>query len=88
MNAKFDPAPRPALRKAPDADVHPTTFTSAIATSGDSVLEGKKVEISARIPKKLRKEMRKAAKAASISTDEFITIAIASELQNRSRSSR
>jgi hypothetical protein len=25
MNQQFDPTPRPALRKAPDADVHPIT---------------------------------------------------------------
>lgn len=32
MNQKFDPTPRPALRKAADSDVHPITAN----TTGDS----------------------------------------------------
>lgn len=83
MNATFDPTPRPALRKAPDADVHPTTHTSA--TTGDSVLDGKRVEQCVELPKKLRKQMRKVAKEAGMSVDEFVTVAIAAELQRRAR---
>lgn len=85
MTTEFDPSPRPALRKAPDADIHPTTHTSIVGSAGDSILEGKRVEVSARIPKKLRKQMRKAAKDASVSLDEFVTAAIAAEVQRRSR---
>lgn len=85
MTAEFDPTPRPALRKAPDADIHPTTHTNIVGSAGDSVLAGKRVEVSARIPKKLRKQMRKAAKDTSVTLDEFITAAIAAEVQRRSR---
>lgn len=44
MSPNFDPAPRPALRKAPDANVHPTTHVAS-AHTGDAVLEGRKVAI-------------------------------------------
>ena len=53
MSPNFDPAPRPALRKAPDANVHPTTHVAS-AHTGDAVLEGKKVAIQTTIPKQLR----------------------------------
>lgn len=83
MSTEFDPTPRPALRKAPDADIHPTTRTPS--TTGDSVLEGKLVEVTVRIPKKLRKKAREQAKATGITMDEFATAAIAEEVRRRSR---
>ena len=58
MSPNFDPAPRPALRKAPDANVHPTTHVAS-AHTGDAVLGGRKVAIQATIPKKLRKQLRR-----------------------------
>ena len=82
MSPTFDPTPRPALRKAADADVHPTTHV-APASTGDSVLEGKKVSIEARIPKKLRKQLRRVAKDADMTIDEVITIAVANEVRRR-----
>ena len=82
MSQKFDPSPRPALRKAPDADVHPTTHIAPSST-GDSVLEGKKVSLEVRIPKKLRKQLRSAAKDADSTVDDIVTVAIASELRRR-----
>jgi len=84
MSQKFDPTPRPALRKAPDADVHPTTHIAPPST-GDAVLEGKKVPLEVRIPKKLRKQLRGAAKDADSSVDAIVTVAIASELRRRSQ---
>ncbi len=82
MTPPFDPTPRPALRKAADADVHPTTHV-APASTGDSVLEGKKVTIEARIPKKLRKQMRQVTKDSDITMDELVTIAVANEVRRR-----
>lgn len=83
MSTKFDPTPRPALSKAADAHVHPTTH--APATTGDSVLAGKRVPLKIEIPKKLRKQLREQAKAAGMSTDEFVTSAIAAEVRRRSQ---
>lgn len=82
MSTEFDPTPRPALRKAADADVHPTTGVPS--STGDSVLEGKKVALVVRVPKKLRKHARELAKAQGISVDELITAALAAELRRRS----
>jgi hypothetical protein len=84
MSQKFDPTPRPALRKAPDADVHPTTHIAPPST-GDAVLEGKKVSLEVRVPKKLRKQLRSAAKDADSTVDDIVTAAIASELRRRSQ---
>jgi len=87
MSAEFDPTPRPALqpalRKATDSDVHPTTgLPSATA---DAVLEGKKVPLVVRVPKKLRKRAREVASADGISVDELVVNALAAELRRRSR---
>lgn len=83
MSPNFDPAPRPALRKAPDANVHPTTHVAS-AHAGDAILEGRKIAIQATIPKKLRKQLRRSAKSAGVSIDEFVTIALANEIRRRS----
>ncbi len=83
MSPNFYPAPRPALRKAPDANVHPTTHVAS-AHAGDAILEGRKVAIQATIPKKLRKQLRRSAKSAGVSIDEFVTIALANEIRRRS----
>lgn len=86
MSAQFDPTPRPALRKAADADIHPTTHTAAKQppSTADSVLEGKRVPLVTRVPKKLRKKAREQAKAAGISIDDFVAAAIAAEVARRS----
>ena len=83
MSPNFDPAPRPALHKAPDANVHPTTHVAS-AHTGDAVLGGKKVAIQTTIPKQLRKQLRRSAKSAGVSIDEFVTIALANEIRRRS----
>lgn len=83
MTTPFDPTPRPALRKAADADVHPTT--RSVTTTSDSVMDGKRVELCVSVPKKLRKQIRQAAKAADISVDDLVTIATAAEVQRRTR---
>ena len=83
MSTNFDPAPLPALHKAPDANVHPTTHVSS-AHTGDAVLGGKKVAIQTTIPKQLRKQLRLSAKSAGVSIDEFVTIALANEIRRRS----
>ncbi len=85
MTAPFDPTPRPALRKAADSDVHPTTHASSLSSSstGDSVLGGKEVELAIRLPKKLRKELKKAARDGGLSIDQLATIALAAEVRRR-----
>lgn len=83
MTSSFDPTPRPALRKAADADVHPTTYIASPNSTGDAVLGGKEVEITVRIPKKLRKEIRRIAKLDEVSVDQVVTNAVANEVQRR-----
>ena len=88
MSASFDPTPRPALRKAADAAVHPTTQAASPLTSasaGDALVEGKAVELVVRIPKKLRKQVKQAARDGNVSVDQIVTLALVSELQRRSR---
>lgn len=87
MSASFDPTPRPALRKAPDADVHPTTHVSsslASSSSSDAVVGGKEVELTVRIPKKLRKRVKQVARDSELTVDQIATIALAAEVQRRS----
>lgn len=91
MSASFDPTPRSALRKAPDADVHPTTQLAAPSLSSltssataDAVLSGKEVELTVKIPKKLLKRVKKVARASDLSVDQIATIALAAEVQRRS----
>ena len=84
MSASFDPTPRPALRKAPDADVHPTTHVVASSSNAsDAVLGGKEVELTVRIPKKLRKQVKKVVRDSDLSMDQLVTIALAAEVQRR-----
>lgn len=89
MSASFDSTPRSALRKAPDADVHPTTHVAASslssATAADAVLGGKEVEMTVRIPKKLRKQLKKVARDSELSVDQIATIALAAEVQRRNK---
>lgn len=84
MSNTFDPTPRPALRKAPDAGVHPTTHIAAPNTS-DAVMEGKTVDMTVRIPKKLRKQVRRVAKAGDLSVDQLVNLALVAEVQRRTR---
>ena len=85
MSASFDPSPRPALRKAPDADVHPTTHVarSSLSNASDAVLGGKEVELTVHIPKKLRKQVKKVVRDSDLSMDQLVTIALAAEVQRR-----
>ena len=84
MTSSFDPTPRPALRKAADSDVHPTTYSPSPNSTNDAVLGGKEVEITVRIPKKLRKELRRIAKLDAVTVDQVVTNAVATEVQRRS----
>jgi hypothetical protein len=86
MSNTFDPTPRPALqpalRKAADADIHPTTGRSI--STADSVLEGKKVPLVVRVPKKLRKQARELARQSDTNLDEIVATALAAEVRRRS----
>jgi hypothetical protein len=83
MSSEFDPTPRPALRKADDFDVHPTTGRPS--NTADAILEGKKAPLVVRVPKKLRKQVRELANDDGISVDEFVTAALAERVRRRSR---
>lgn len=83
MTSSFDPTPRPALRKAADADVHPTTYVASPNSTNDAVLGGKEVEVTVRLPKKLRKELRRIAKSDGVTLDQVVTHAVANEVQRR-----
>ena len=83
----FDPTPRPALRKAADANVHPSLpavaeqshedlSTRAGASASDTMREPSKdklVEITIELPKSLRKSLRKEAESRGMSVDALIT---------------
>lgn len=85
MTTPFDPTPRPALRKAADADIHPTTNSPlTTTTTGEAIIGGKEVDLTVRIPKKLRKQLKKVASKGGLTVDEIVTIAIAAEVQRRS----
>ncbi|MCH9815242.1 MAG: hypothetical protein K0U64_02165 [Actinomycetia bacterium] len=112
MATKSKPAPRPALRRAADADRHPALVSvvpqarsgaaegrtttkatkrknkskkgqkanllSAGRATSDTIIQGtkpkkppKKVKLTLEIPKPLRKELRRRAKAAGVPVEEF-----------------
>ena len=75
------PQPRPALRRAADADVHPVTGRTSLkprkggATTSDAILTGltdKKAELTVTIPKSLRKRLKKQAKARNTTIDDLV----------------
>jgi hypothetical protein len=84
----FDPTPRQALRKAADADVHPTLpapaaqshedlSTRAGSSASDTMrppAKDKLVEPSVEIPKSLRKELRKKAEEQGMTLDALVTL--------------
>jgi hypothetical protein len=90
----FDPTPRPALRKAADANVHPSMpavaeqshedlSTRAGSSASDTMrppAKDKLVELSVEIPKSLRKELRKRAEEQGMTLDALVTL----YLRNRS----
>lgn len=84
MSTAFDPTPRPALRKAADAEVHPTTQVAA-ATTSDAILEGKLVPLDVKVPKKLRRQARRVAKKDGASLDQFVARAVANEVRQRTQ---
>ncbi len=75
-----------SLRKAGDADVHPTApaieesrFGRPGMTTGDSVGapdKNKLVEFTVRIPKSLRKSVRAEAERRSVTVDEIVAEAL------------
>lgn len=86
-----NPPPRPALRKAPDSDLHPVSGkklpaanslrpvigiggrTSDTLTSPGKV---KKVDLGAKVDKRLRKAAREAAKKDGTSIDRIVSEAL------------
>ena len=79
---------RPELRKASDADLHPSTPQGAIeepsllrrgSNTADSVGSpdrDKLVELSVKVPKSLRKLVRAEAKRRNMSVDELVAEAL------------
>jgi len=86
--SNFDPTPRPALRKAADANVHPSLpaaaeqsyedlSTRAGSSASDTMrppAKDKLVELSVEIPKSLRKELRKKAEEQGVTLDALVTL--------------
>lgn len=71
------------LRKAGDADVHPSDIPASDlnlgGTTSDSVITGKKdkpVKLEIRLPKSLRKSLRKEAEDRGISVDAVVVEAL------------
>lgn len=80
------PGPRAPLRKAGDADVHPTApaiedarFGRPGMSTGDSVGspdKNKLVELDVKIPKSLRKSVRAEADRRGITVDQLVAEAL------------
>ena len=77
------------LRKADDADLHPSTpahvdepsLRRAGAATSDAVLrEGKTVKVDVRIPKALRRKLRKEADRRGVAVDEIVIQALSQHL--------
>jgi macrodomain Ter protein organizer (MatP/YcbG family) len=85
-----EPQRRPALKRAADADVHPTLPAKSElsdlrrrkgSSTSDTLLDPrgtKTVRIGVDLPKALRKELRKEAKRRGISLSELITAMLTS----------
>lgn len=87
----INPPPRPALRKAPDADLHPVAVTPAPPVSlrpvvgiggrtSDTLLgagkKAKRTDLSVKVPKALVKAARKTATARDESLDDVVEQAL------------
>lgn len=85
-------SPSPGLRKAADADVHPSTpqhgeaepsFLRAGVSTADSVGKpgkDKPVSLEVTLPKSLRKSVRQEAKRRGITVDEIVIEALQARL--------
>jgi len=85
-------APRAGLRKAPDADLHPSTpvdvprdaggdpaWLTGRSSTGDSVSmpdKDKLVTLEVTLPKSLRKSVRQEAKRRGVSVDDVVVDAL------------
>lgn len=88
MSQKSNPPASPGLRKAPDADLHPSTpqhgdaepsFLRAGVSTADSVGKpgkDKDVTLEVTVPKSLRKAIRQEAKRRGITVDEVVVEAL------------
>ncbi len=88
MSDRPKPPASPGLRKAPDADVHPSTpqhgdaepsFLRAGVSTADSVGKpgkDKDVTLEVTLPKSLRKSVRQEAKRRGITVDEVVIEAL------------
>jgi hypothetical protein len=83
------PQPRPALRRAADADVHPVTGRTSLkprkggATTSDAILtetKDKRVDLAVTIPKSLRKRLKKQSKERGVSMDDLVSGILAAAL--------
>jgi len=82
--------PRPGLRKAPDADLHPSTPVDAAAGPDPAWLSGRsstadsvgmpdkdrQVTLEISLPKSLRKAIRQEAKRRGVSVDDVVVEAL------------
>ena len=82
-------ADRPGLKKAPDADVHPTTPPTTTsddrslrrlgATTGDAIGmpdKDKLVSLEVQVPKSLRKSVRHEAERRGVTVDDVVAEAL------------
>lgn len=92
MSDRPRPPASPGLRKAPDADVHPSTpqhgeaepsFLRAGVSTADSVGKpgkDKDVTLEVTLPKSLRKAVRQEAKRRGMTVDEVVVEALQSRI--------
>lgn len=92
MSDRPRPPASPGLRKAPDADIHPSTpqhgdaepsFLRAGVSTADSVGKpgkDKDVTLEVTVPKSLRKSVRQEAKRRGVTVDEVVIEALRSRM--------
>lgn len=85
-----EPERRPALKRAADADVHPTLPAPSElsdlrrrkgSSTSDALLDPrgtKTVKMEIEVPKALRKQLRKEAKSRGVSVSELVTAMLSS----------
>ena len=88
--SKSAPEPRPALRRAADADVHPVAGRPLVErpalgrTPTSDALRGsakdKLVDLGVRVPKSVRKRLRREAKSRDVSPDELVATILSAAL--------
>lgn len=81
MSASFDPAPRPALRRAPDRAAHPTAPVVPPAPVTEAAAKPRKdklVKLKVEVPRSLREGLVDEARRRGLTLDELVSLILRS----------